>query len=51
MDLETIKTAWMNISTDFKQENKISPKYGRVRAGRKGIGRFSVQRLGKSLYL
>ncbi|MEQ1119865.1 ATP-binding protein [Acinetobacter junii] len=36
MDLETIKTAWMNISTDFKQENKISPKYGRVRAGRKG---------------
>ncbi|WP_151834392.1 sensor histidine kinase [Acinetobacter junii] len=51
MDLETIKTAWMNISTDFKQENKISPKYGRVRAGRKGIGRFSVQRLGKKLVL
>lgn len=51
MNLETIKTAWMNISTDFKQENKISPKYGRVRAGRKGIGRFSVQRLGKRLIL
>ena len=51
MNLETIKNAWMNISTDFKQENKISPKYGRVRAGRKGIGRFSVQRLGKRLEL
>lgn len=51
MNLETIKNAWMNISTDFKQENKISPKYGRVRAGRKGIGRFSVQRLGKKLIL
>lgn len=51
MNLETIKTAWMNISTDYKQENKISPKYGRVRAGRKGIGRFSVQRLGKKLVL
>jgi signal transduction histidine kinase len=51
MNLETIKNAWMNISTDFKQENKISPKYGRVRAGRKGIGRFSVQRLGKRLVL
>lgn len=51
MNLETIKTAWMNISTDFKQENKISPLYGRVRAGRKGIGRFSVQRLGKRLVL
>lgn len=51
MNLETIKNAWMNISTDFKQENKISPEYGRVRAGRKGIGRFSVQRLGKKLVL
>lgn len=51
MNLETIKNAWMNISTDFKQENKISPKFERVRAGRKGIGRFSVQRLGKRLVL
>lgn len=51
MNLETIKNAWMNISTDFKQENKISPRFGRVRAGRKGIGRFSVQRLGKTLIL
>ncbi len=51
MNLETIKTAWMNISTDFKQENKSSPKFGRVRAGRKGIGRFSVQRLGNRLEL
>lgn len=51
MDLETIKKAWMNISTDFKQENKISSRFGRVRAGRKGIGRFSVQRLGKRLEL
>ncbi|WP_151978517.1 sensor histidine kinase [Acinetobacter soli] len=51
MNLQTIKNAWMNISTDFKQQNKTSPKFGRVRAGRKGIGRFSVQRLGKKLEL
>lgn len=51
MNLKTIKNTWMNISTDFKQENKMSPRFGRVRAGRKGIGRFSVQRLGKKLEL
>lgn len=49
MDIETIKKAWMNISTDYKHQNKKSPKYGRIRAGRKGIGRFAVQRLGKNL--
>lgn len=51
MDLETIKNAWMKISTDFKVQEKISPRYNRVRAGRKGIGRFAVQRLGTKLVL
>jgi signal transduction histidine kinase len=48
---ETIRESWMRISTDAKIENPVSPIYGRARAGRKGIGRFSVQRLGKSLRL
>ena len=51
MDLETVKNAWMKISTDFKVQEKISPFYNRVRAGRKGIGRFAVQRLGTKLVL
>lgn len=49
MDIDTIKHAWMNISTDYKRINDISPRYGRIRSGRKGIGRFAVQRLGKKL--
>ena len=34
-----------------RQQLIESPKYGRLRAGRKGIGRFAAQRLGKSLTL
>ena len=49
MSLETVKNMWMNISTDFKKNNKKSLLYERTRAGRKGIGRFAVQRLGKQL--
>ncbi len=41
----------MRISTEVKELNPISPRYGRSRAGRKGIGRFAVERLGKLLTL
>lgn len=51
MSLEIIKEAWMRISTVNKRDNPISPNYGRIRAGRKGIGRFAVQRLGRALIL
>lgn len=51
MTLAVIKTAWMCLSTDDKEQNPLSPVLGRSRAGRKGIGRFAVQRLGRRLTL
>lgn len=51
MSLDVIRDTWMKISTDHKKNNAISTKYGRVRSGRKGIGRFAVQRLGTKLEL
>lgn len=51
MQDEIIRSSWMRISTASKVDQPLSPLYRRVRAGRKGIGRFSVQRLGKWLYL
>ena len=44
-----IRNSWMRISTDYKETNTISSHFGRSRAGRKGIGRFAVERLGKRL--
>lgn len=51
MSLDVIRDAWMRISTINKRDNPISQNFGRVRAGRKGIGRFAVQRLGQKLVL
>jgi len=51
MPEEVIRDAWMRISTAAKVEEPVSPRFGRVRAGRKGIGRFAVQRLGHRLLL
>lgn len=51
MSLDTVRDTWMRLSTANKQYHPVSPRYGRVRAGRKGIGRFAVQRLGKYLEL
>ena len=51
MSLDSIKQAWMRLSTSDKHENPISPLYNRSRSGKKGIGRFAVQRLGKKLVL
>ena len=51
MNVDAIKQAWMRLSTTDKNENPISPLYNRSRAGKKGIGRFAVQRLGKKLVL
>lgn len=51
MDDEVIRSSWMRISTPAKIDQPLSPLYRRVRAGRKGIGRFSVQRLGRRLRL
>jgi len=51
MTLEVVRDSWMRLSTAHKQTQPISPRYQRLRAGRKGIGRFAVQRLGKTLIL
>lgn len=51
MDINTIRSSWMRLSTNDKGDNPVSDKFKRLRAGQKGIGRFAVQRLGKSLVL
>lgn len=51
MSREELINGFMRISTRDKSDNPCSPKYVRQRAGRKGIGRFSAQRLGKRLEL
>lgn len=51
MTLEDLKRGWMRISTDFKERGAISPLYHRARAGRKGIGRFAAETLGRVLTL
>ena len=51
MTEDVIRSAWMRISTNEKIQNPISRKYKRSKAGRKGIGRFAVERLGKRLVL
>lgn len=39
-----LRTAWMNIGTNDKEERKISAG-GRVKTGAKGIGRFALDKL------
>lgn len=51
MDTQTIRNSWMRLSTNDKGDNPVSERFKRLRAGRKGIGRFAVQRLGTSLVL
>lgn len=42
---------FMRLATTDKIHNAISEKYNRPKAGRKGIGRFSTQRLGEYLQI
>ena len=51
MTLNEVKKYWMNIGTTHKKEEDKSDKYGRLRTGKKGIGRFCVRRLGPVLKL
>lgn len=48
MSRETLVEGFMRLSSTIKVREPISPRYERQRAGRKGIGRFAVQRLGSS---
>ena len=47
MTRETLIEGFMRLSSTIKEREPRSPRYGRQRAGRKGIGRFAVQRLGR----
>lgn len=49
MDLDSLRNGFMRLSSTDKVHHPVSPKFGRKRAGRKGIGRFATQRLGKKL--
>ncbi|HEY0140221.1 MAG TPA: ATP-binding protein [Thermoanaerobaculia bacterium] len=49
MSRDELIDGFMRLSTAAKQEQPISPLFGRRRAGRKGIGRFAAQRLGERL--
>lgn len=51
MDLEDIEKKWMVIGTESKKGFQYSERFGRPINGDKGIGRFSVDRLGKKLSL
>jgi len=49
MSRNDLINGFMRISTALKKDNEYSKKYGRKRAGKKGIGRFATQRLGLDL--
>ncbi len=51
MTLLSFKKTWMRIATIDKEQNPVSPKYKRKKAGEKGIGRFACRRLAKKLKL
>ncbi|OMO28722.1 sensor histidine kinase [Vibrio lentus] len=49
MSKEALIKGFMTISTSEKEDYPVSPTYKRARAGRKGIGRFSAQKIGHNL--
>ncbi len=51
MDLETIKSGWLQIGTPLKREGKIlrTPRFGRLPLGEKGVGRLAAFKLGNRL--
>ncbi|OJV51693.1 MAG: hypothetical protein BGO31_00285 [Bacteroidetes bacterium 43-16] len=51
MTKEQLVNGFMKISSSDKFHNPISPLYKRIRAGKKGIGRFATQRLGEKLII
>jgi signal transduction histidine kinase len=51
MPLEDVRAGWMQISTPAKDDEPVSRVFKRQRAGRKGIGRFATETLGRVLVL
>jgi hypothetical protein len=51
MTLDEFKKGWMRIGTSSKASSPTSRAFGRIITGEKGIGRFAVRFLGRSLHL
>lgn len=51
MTYDELINGFMRISSSDKVHSPVSPRYKRKRAGKKGIGRFAAQRLGKKLII
>jgi len=52
MDFNDVKNRWMVIGTSGKRRERKTPEpYNRIVAGKKGIGRFAVDKLGAKLVL
>ncbi len=52
MSFEDIRDKWMVIGTSSKRRNRLSPPpYNRKVVGKKGVGRFAVDKLGAKLLL
>ena len=52
MTFEDIRDKWMVIGTSSKRRKRTSPApYNRVVAGKKGVGRFAVDKLGGKLVM
>ena len=51
MTFDQVKNYWMKIATVNKAKAPVSKRYGRMKSGAKGIGRFSCRRLGSRLSL
>lgn len=49
MTMEEVRDDFMRIATTNKLRNPVSDKYGRQKAGNKGIGRFACRRLANVL--
>lgn len=55
MDLQTIVNGWLTLSNSpkkkMKKEKRMTPKYNRYPLGDKGLGRLSVQKLGRFMQM
>jgi len=51
MTLQRFTEGWMRIGTSSKLASRVSNKFGRTITGEKGIGRFAVRFLGRTLHL
>jgi signal transduction histidine kinase len=51
MTPEQVRDGFLRIASPHKEEEPVSTRYRRKRAGQKGIGRFAVERLGERLHL